>query len=288
MVLTKVDLLTDLEREEVVAFLNRALRDCFAEAVPVLPFSSRVEPGRWVGRLREFVLLPITENVTGEQRAALALKRTGLAVACRSYLAVGLQSAERADADRDRLRAAVLDESVNAVVIHDELHLAEQAVRAGTRQAFGKTFLAQQSAVRRRLTGALASELTLWRGNLARQLERYEAWMAEQLTTELTPLSRDAAPLAAHLLSQAETRLRRIVGAFQDRLGRNVRETVNVALAPAAWELRRPTTPAAPIAVSRALMTNWELLWWMLPMGLVGACSGGTCWAWWPGRWRRT
>jgi predicted GTPase len=46
VLLTKVDLLTEAERAEVTAFLDRALRESFGGAVPVLPFSSRVEPGR--------------------------------------------------------------------------------------------------------------------------------------------------------------------------------------------------------------------------------------------------
>jgi hypothetical protein len=94
--------------------------------------------------------------------------------------------------------------------------------------------------------------------------------MAERLTAELTPLSRGAAPLAVDLLGQAEGRFRRIVEAFRDRLGRNVREAVGVTISPAAWEARPPRVNVIPVAVAQAFMTNWELLWWMLPMGLVG------------------
>ena len=94
--------------------------------------------------------------------------------------------------------------------------------------------------------------------------------MAERLTAELTPLSRNAAPRAVDLLGQAEARFRRIVEAFRDRLGRNVREATGVTISPAAWEARPPDVKVVPVAVARAFMTNWELLWWMLPMALVG------------------
>ncbi len=270
VVLTKVDLLTDAERAEVTAFLEQALRESFGAAVPVLPFSSRVEPGRWVRGLREAVLLPVAGDVGGERRAALRLKLASLGRACRGYLEVGLRSAERADADREGLRAAVLDESVNAAVIADELLLAERRVCAGTRPAFERAFFAERSAVERRLTADLAAESRAWRGNLARQARRYETWMEARLTAELTPLSREAAPLAADLLGQAEGRYRRIVEAFRDRLGRNVRQSTGVTVSPTAWEARRPQVTLLPVAVSRAFMTNWELLWWLLPMGLVG------------------
>jgi GTP-binding protein EngB required for normal cell division len=270
VLLTKVDLLTEAELGEVAAFLDRVLRENLGDDVPVLPFSSRVEPGRYVRWLREAVLLPVARDVAGERRAALAMKLAGLARACRGYLEVGLQAAERADADRDRLRAAVLDESVNAAVIRDELRLAAQAVCEGGRPAFERVLFAERGGVSQRVRDALAAELPAWRGNLAEQAARYEAWMSERLAAELAPLSRGAAPVAKELLGQAEGRLRRLVEAFRDRLGRNIREATGVSVSPAAWEVTRPQVAAVPVTVGRAFMTDWGLLSWLLPMRLVG------------------
>lgn len=109
VILTKVDLLTCAEQMEVTAFLERRLCERFGADVSVLSFSSRVEPERWVRQLHEAVLLPVARDVVGERRAAQQLKLAVLAEACRAYLTVGLQVAERADADRGRVRAAVLN-----------------------------------------------------------------------------------------------------------------------------------------------------------------------------------
>src|SRR5262249_51931368 len=137
VVLTKVDLLADHELEEVTGFLDQALRESFGAAIPVLPFSTRVEPARWVHQLRESVLGPVAGNVDREREAELALKTAALASACQGYLSVGLQAAERMDADRDQLRSAVFTEAVNAAVIRDELRLAEGQLCAGTRPELG-------------------------------------------------------------------------------------------------------------------------------------------------------
>jgi nucleotide-binding universal stress UspA family protein len=270
VVLTKVDLLTDNDRSEVAAFLDRSLRQSFGTSVPVLPFSSRVEPERWARQLREAILLPVAGDVVGERRAALSLKLAALTRACQGYLLLGRQSAQRADADRDRLRSAVLDESVNAAIIRDELRLAEHRVCSGTRAAFEKLFLDHQSAVQQRVIDALAADSRTWQGNLAEQTQRYETWLAERLTAELSPLSRDAAPLAAERLGQAEGRFRRIIEAFRDRLSRNIQEATGVTISPAAWDVKPVELAVVPVAVSRAFMTNWDLLWWILPMWLVG------------------
>jgi hypothetical protein len=155
-------------------------------------------------------------------------------------------------------------------VIRDELRLAEQRVCAGTRPAFEQLFLARRAATTRQVAEALAAEVRTWRGNLARQARRYEAWMADRLTAELTPLSEGAAPRAADLLGQAEGRFRRVVEAFRDRLGRNVREATGATVSPVAWEVRHPDLAVVPVALSQTFMTPWDLLWWLLPMGLVG------------------
>jgi GTP-binding protein EngB required for normal cell division len=270
VVLTKVDLLTGAERAEVAAFLDRRLAESLGSAVPVLPFSIRSELDRWLGALRETVLKPVTGNVAAERRAALHLKLSALARSCRSYLMVGLQSAERADADRDRLRAAVLDESVQASVIRDELRLAGLAVRQGARLELEKALMDQRPALEERLLAALAAELPQWQGNLSRQTSRYQAWIAKWLSAELAPLSHVAAAVAKSLVEHSEARFHRVFEAFRDRLRRNIVETLGITIAPATRETNQPRIAVLPVAVSRTFMTNWDLLWWMLPMTLVG------------------
>jgi len=270
VVLTKVDLLSGAELAEVFAFLERALYDRFDTTLPILQFSCRAEPERWVRSLKDAVLLPVVGNVAGERRAALRLKLATLLRAAHGYLTVGLQAAQRADAEREQLRAAVLNESVKAAVIRDELALAERWSCSKTRTEFEGVLLTQRTDLERKVSGALAGDLRTWQGNLAEQTQRYETWMAERLTTDLKPLSGEATTRAIALLAQAEERFRRIVEAFRDRLSRSLRASTGIALSPLDWEPRRPHVSVVPVAVSRAFMTHWDLLWWMLPMRLVG------------------
>ena len=92
----------------------------------------------------------------------------------------------------------------------------------------------------------------------------------ERLTAELAPISQLAIPVASQWLEQAESRFRRIAEAFRDRLGRNVRNATGVAISPVDWEAKRPDLSVVPVAITQAFMTHWDLLWWLLPMGLVG------------------
>lgn len=270
VLLTKVDLLSDADRAEVTGFLEARLRERFGGGVPVLPFSTRADTRRWLARLKDEVLRPVAGDVARERRAALDHKLAGLTRACREYLTVALRAAGRAAADRERLRAAVLDESVRADVLCDELALAEGRLRAVARPAFERLFLAHHPGVRDRVREALAAELRTWTGNLAVQARRYEGWLKERLTAELAELSRTAAPTGAELVGQAEERFRRVVEGFRDRLARNLTAAVGVSLSPVAWEARRPAVAVASAAVGYAFDTHWDLLWWLLPMWLVG------------------
>lgn len=270
VVLTKVDLLSAAEREQVIEFLQRALDEKFDAEITVVPFSVRVDAEHWLHQLRENLLLPIARNVTGERRAVVRHKLNAVAQACRDYLSVGMLAAKRTDTDRGRLRAAVFDEKTSVSVIQDELALAEQGACAGIRPAFEKCFLAHRLELTRRMNQALAAELPSWQGNLAKQTRQFELWMKHSLLTALTPLSADAVSVAIELAERAEHRFRRIVEAFRDRLNRNIREATGIAVSPVAWEAAEPELAILPVDVGHTYMVHWDLLWWLLPMNLVG------------------
>jgi GTP-binding protein EngB required for normal cell division len=270
VLLTKVDLLSDAEREQVIDFIERSLRQKFDVPIPVLPFSVRVESERWLRQLRKRLLLPVARNIVSERRAALTHKLITVTQACLDYLSVGMQAAERTDADRERLRAAVFNETVSVAVIRDELALAEQGARASIRPVFEKQFVSHHAEVQRRLAEALAAEMAFWQGSLAKQARRYEEWMKERLLAELMPLSNDAVSVANQFTQRAEDRFRRIVEAFRDRLNRNIREATGITVSPVEWEAIQPELAVIPFDLGRTFMVHWDLLWWLLPMKLVG------------------
>ncbi len=273
VVLTKADLVTEAELEQVRGFVAREIRETLGLAVggePVMvPFSVRTEREKHVARLRDTVLAPLARNAGAERAAALTHKLTHLTRAAREYLQVALAAAEKVDAERDALRAAVLDESVKESVIAKDLGVAAESVIGTARPAFEKVLEPHREAVEARLVAALA-EMKTWRGHLGTQAERYREFMQERLSAELAALEPVAAPVAASLLEEAELRFQRIAEAFRDRLSRNVSASLGVTLSPVAWEMSRVRVAAPPVAIGPTFMTHWDLFWWLLPMPLVG------------------
>jgi GTP-binding protein EngB required for normal cell division len=270
IILSKIDLFSSEQQTELVTFLRDRLRQYLLHDIPVLPFSVRQDRERWLSQLREEVFRPLIEDPTREARSVFVHKVRRLAKACGDYLQIARRAAIRVAADRERLRAAILDETVREAVIADELVLASNRVCADFSKVVWPRFESLIDLIQRRLVEGLRTEMPIWRGHLGRQTGAYEVWIRESLTAELLKVSATGAPLACQLVEQAETRFRRIVEAFRDRLGRNVAKTLNLSLSPVSWDVRAPAVIAPDPSFSRTFDTNWELLWWAIPMPLFG------------------
>jgi hypothetical protein len=120
------------------------------------------------------------------------------------------------------------------------------------------------------MTQALRAEIDSWRGHLGVQSRHFQEWMQQHLTAELADINVLATPTGQELIAKAETRFRRITEAFRDRLARNLSRTLNVTLSPLNWDVRTPHVTAPDTRISKTFDTNWELLWWAIPMPLFG------------------
>jgi GTP-binding protein EngB required for normal cell division len=270
VVLTKVDLLNHDELPAMIAYIAQTTREKLGIDLPILPFSARSEQARWLRLFQDTVLTPVIRDSEKERQSALMVKIAAIANACRDYLTVGLQAAERAEAERRALQNAVLDESVKIEVIRDELHMVEQSIQASTRSAFESQFFQHQARLIKELVEALREEVTQWKGGLAQQAEHYEQWMKESFQAELTPLSQDGIAVATDLMKRAEDRFQRVVGAFRDRITRNIRQATGLTVSTTTWTVDLPVVRAIPVAVSHPFMMSWGMLSWLLPMWLVG------------------
>ncbi|MBI5863873.1 MAG: dynamin family protein [Planctomycetes bacterium] len=276
VILSKSDLLSEEQYAEVEAFVRTGLkRQGLDDGTPVLRFSTRQETPRWVEALLQELLLPVARQVEAERERTLRHKLAALARACREYLSVALRAAERADEQRAALKTAVLNEAVRESVIRDELSLTAQRLIGATRSAFEERFKPRQAALADLLVRRAADELAGWRGNLAVQRQRFEDWLHAELLRELTAESQTVSPLARQLVDQAQERFARLVEAFRDRLSRNMDQALGIKLSPLRWETHPANEVAPPIAVGKVFDIQIDLLWFLLPMPLLGRLFHG-------------
>jgi GTPase Era involved in 16S rRNA processing len=273
VVLTKTDLVTDAELEQVRGFVAREIRETLglpAGAEPVIvPFSVRKECERHVARLRDGLLAPIARNAGIERAAALNHKLTHLTRAVCEYLQVALRAAERTQEQREGLKAAVFSEAVRESVIRDELSLTLQRLVGATRAAFEAQLKPTQAGLADLLVLRAVEELANWRGNLAAQRQRFEDWLHAELLRELSAVSESLAPLARQLVEQAQERFARLVEAFRDRLSRNMDAALGIALSPVHWNTTPAHVTTPPISIGKVFDIHIDLLWFLIPMRLL-------------------
>lgn len=270
LLLNKSDLLSRDEQQAMVNFVAKARRRDQNSLEPVRLFSTRHDSQLCADSLKTEILQPLVNDVASARGEALRHKLAHLHQSSRSYLEVAIQAAEKTDSQRDQLRRAVFDETVTSAMLADELQLVEQRVASGSRKAFEKWFLPHQETVTTGIRSALATEMPRWIGNLAEQSRHYEAWLADRLTQLLGPISAGAPTVAIEQLADAQRRVGRVVEAFRDRLSRNIREQMGITVTAPEWPMTSPALAAVPVRVGRAFMVHWELLWWALPMRIVG------------------
>jgi GTP-binding protein EngB required for normal cell division len=277
VVLSKIDLVSPEQRDELESFVAEQIRAAVGRALPIIRCSIREDAALHVKRLKGEVLTPIGANARAEKQSALELKLNTLTEACRAYLHAALASAERTDQERAALKAAVFDESVSIALANDELALAQQRLAALARPAFQSALLARRGELAGRIAGELDATMRTWTGHLARQVEQYEEWMRQRMTVEVESASTLVLPIADDLLRQAESRFQRIAEAMRGRLARNLTQASGVVLPSLTWQPTHPRVAAAPIAIGRIFDTSWDLLWWLFPMAVFGGLFRRHC-----------
>lgn len=270
VLVTKVDLLSDEAREQVLRFVASELRKRFGSEFQVLPFSNIAHAKHYRDIFQQKVLDPLLAKVDEERFAAIDVKLGNIAKRCRDYLRLEQAAADRDAALRRSLHDQVVAEQIKADLVHDELRMTQGYLAATIRPQLMKRVQHEMRPLIVRLQEELRIESLSWSGNLGMQKERYEKWLAGKLKENLEKLSADIRVIAIEFIATAIDRFRRLLDAMQARLGKSVHETYGVTITPLAWEPKSPEISGIMLAANRTFMTHWELLSWIIPMKLFG------------------
>jgi len=189
LLLTKVDLLDESEREQVQAFIAGQLEPLGAGTVPIFPFS--VRPGfESLRRELDARLFSQARAEMGERHAEiLRHKVASLVEECAGYLAVALKAAE-SGADH-RLLWSANPEAAQASLDDSRLalRLIARHAAATVRVRFEELLRHDEQPVRQRLLAGLEREFPAWTRSLAFALARFDEWLGAALSAEMTGLS---------------------------------------------------------------------------------------------------
>lgn len=271
VLLTKVDLLSEQELEEVVEFVRAQLAKNFSGQPQVFPYSTRPGFERFRQALEGELVGGTLERFAEERESILTRKIDTLLRECEDYLTLSLKSAEMAQSERQALKQQVIGETEVVDEVKSAVRLVVQHAAAGTRSMVSNQLEAHQNNLEHTLLDAFEKDFPKWTKSLGMMLGSFEDWLASALRDELTVLSiRERSSFLAPL-HKVQKQAFRALQQFRDRLSDRTMRGLGVPLRTTETEITlvEPRTP--DIRVGRVFDRNWELLSPVVPVWMIKA-----------------
>ncbi len=268
LLLTKADLLSRDQQDEVIRFFRETLARETDRDFPVYLYSKKVDTDLHRKRLEEELFRKLSANRDREFRRILRYKLHSLAQSCLAYLDVALKASQRADEDRREIRDLILSEQLNYSSLYEELIVVTRENAGQTRTVIERHLNPLRGPLAGRLTEQLAHELPTWRGNLWKLTRRFEGWARETLSTEMGNISKAEQKHFFGTLKKSRASLGRALEAFRAVLGRNIEKVLGAKLADTEWtiEVAEPSRP--DFHMGKVFDFHFDLLWFFIPMFL--------------------
>ncbi|NPV04628.1 MAG: hypothetical protein HPY67_07840 [Syntrophaceae bacterium] len=268
LLLTKADLLTPSQQEEVVRFFEDTLKRELNREFPIFLYSTKTDTVKFRQRLEAELFFKLALNRDFEFRKILQHKANSIIRACLGYLEIALKTSLQADEDRESLRRQILDEKVSFESMREQLFFICRENQKQTRVFIMNVLQGFMKPLWTEVMGRLETEMKSWRGNLWQLTRRYEQWVADTMTEEMRRLSKKQHRNFYGTLKKAHAGLARSLEAFRVILNGNVQKVLGVSLAEAEWDIRIAEPEQPDIRTFRASNYNLDLIWFLIPMFL--------------------
>ena len=268
LLLTKADLLTPSQQDEVVRFFEDTLKRELNREYPIFLYSTRAETEKFRHRLEVELFFKLAVNRDFEFRKILQHKTNSVIRGCLGYLDVALKTSLQADEDREGLRRQILDEKVSFDSMREQLFAITRENQKQTRVFIMNILQKLMKPLWDDVIRRLEAEMASWRGNLWQLTRRYEQWVADTMTEEMRNLSRKEHRHFYGTLKKAHAGLARSLEAFRVILNGNVQKVLGVSLAEAEWDIKIAEPDQPDIRTFRASNYNLDLIWFLIPMFL--------------------
>ena len=270
LLVTKADLVTGAQLEQILDFTQHQAAQALGRPVRVLPYSTHPD----LGPVREAVRRHLLDRVAGQHeelaRAILAHKLRAIQGACREYLTLALRAAEATADSREALRAALAQERAALDAVRGEVGVLIRDLQTRARSRAADHFLALRPGLARDLRERLRGEMKGWTGHLGRRRERFEQWLEAALRKAMAEVSPSGHEVMDACLLEAQTSLRRLVRAFQDRLAEAIRRALGLDFEGVRFQAEIAAPRHPDVRIGRVFDTQVDLLWFLIPMGLMG------------------
>ncbi len=268
LLLTKADLLSPSQQDEVVKFFENTVKRELNREFPIFLYSTKTDTERFRHRLEVELFFKLAVNRDFEFRKILQHKVNSVIRGSLGYLEIALKTSLQADEDRESLRRQILDEKVSFDSMREELFFIARENQKQTRIFIMNVLQKFMKPLWGELMQRLERDMKTWRGNLWQLTRRYEQWVADTMTEEMRRISKQEHRHFYGTLKKAHASLARSLEAFRMLLNGNVQKVLGVSLAEAEWDIKIAEPEQPDIRTFSASNYNLDLIWFLIPMFL--------------------
>jgi GTP-binding protein EngB required for normal cell division len=268
LLLTKADLLSPSQQDEVVKFFEDTVKRELNREFPIFLYSTKTDTERFRHRLEVELFFKLAVNRDFEFRKILQHKVNSVIRGSLGYLEIALKTSLQADEDRESLRRQILDEKVSFDSMREELFFIARENQKQTRIFIMNVLQKFMKPLWSELMQRLERDMKTWHGNLWQLTRRYEQWVADTMTEEMRRLSKQEHRHFYGTLKKAHASLARSLEAFRMLLNGNVQKVLGVSLAEAEWDIKIAEPDHPDIRTFSASNYNLDLIWFLIPMFL--------------------
>jgi GTP-binding protein EngB required for normal cell division len=269
ILLTKFDILSQAEQNQVLEFVKTQLARNIEETIEVYPYSTRAGyehlrtafENDFVDRFRAQIV---------EERAAIAGRKIATLIReCSDYMRLTLKSTEMIESEKSQLHDRAIHERSALADTKLELSLIAKHSIAGCRRVIETALSKEETAIREEIRKALAEAAPSFPKDFAKLIEAFEQWLKTALLARLEILSQSNKNEFLRPLLDVQRQYLRLLQNFRNRLSEQVMNLYGVPLRTTESEIavKAPKTP--DVKIGRVFDHNWELLSPLLPMGLL-------------------
>jgi GTP-binding protein EngB required for normal cell division len=266
ILLTKSDLLSDAQREEVQRFTQTQLQRQYGATFPLYFYSTIKGEDGFRSKLDQELLKPLIANREHESKDILAHKLDTLARECSEYLKIAHRSASVVKTERAQLKNRVLGEKDQWNHVQDEIRIMLRELLGRTRPAIMRRFSEIQQPLLAEATESLSPKLQEWNVNLWKLTRSYEEWLRAFFAGRISELTISEQALFHEPIENAGAAFNRMVNSFENRLTKNIETVLGIKFLKPEFKLT-PKTPRIPdISVGRVFDSHLDTLWFLIPM----------------------
>ncbi len=266
IVLTKADLLTTDQQNEVVNFFKLTLMRELNHEFPIFLYSTRSNTEFFKHVIEAGLLIGLSLNRDKEFKHILNHKIQSLLKSCISYLEIALKTSLESDRDRQSLHKLIINEKINYNQINHELTVLVRDAQHQTRNLLANYLNQFKRPLTVKLTDELSAQMGSWKVNLWKMTRLYNEWLNEAMSREIRLISNKEKGNFLGTLNNAHASLIRQLEIFRMILEDTIEKVLGVKLAEPDWKIDL-VEPANPdIKVIFAFGNHIDQLWFLIPM----------------------